>query len=95
MTARGISTRRRSLALFLITFSLLTLSLVFLLASPCGAVHDYKARGRWTTVKSDQWGTASAPGSGTHVALVRGNGDSSYVVHWHDEETNAFGTRQR
>src|SRR5258706_2415392 len=55
-------------------------------ALPAQALHPYKLGGRWTTVGSSIWG--GALGKGTHLALLRGNADSSWVLHFdaHDGE---------
>src|SRR2546426_7118548 len=50
------------------------------------SLHPYKLLGRWTTVSSSIWG--GAVGKGTHLALLRGNADTSWVLHFdaHDGE---------
>ena len=49
-------------------------------------VHPFKLRGRWTTIPSAAWGGAA--GKGTHLALVRGRADTSWVLHYDGHDGN-------
>src|SRR5258706_3949202 len=55
-------------------------------AATAQALHPFKLGGRWTTVSSSIWG--GVQGKGTHLALLRGTDDSSWVLNFdaHDGE---------
>ena len=52
-------------------------------------IHPYKLGGRWAIVNSTDWGGTG--GKGTHAVLLRGNADSSWVLHFDGK----FGNDQR
>src|SRR5438445_9594836 len=61
--------------------------LALLVAAPVAAqsIHPYKLRGRWATIPAGEWGTN---GKGTHLAVLRGNADSTWVLHYDGHDGN-------
>src|SRR5712691_5480410 len=49
------------------------------------SIHPNKLKGRWTTVSAADWG---AIGKGTHMALLRGNADTTWLMHWDAHDGN-------
>ena len=46
-------------------------------------------KGKWTTPDPNTWDSFDGTGKllnggSTHMALLRGKGDSTWIVHWHD-----------
>lgn len=69
------------------TLTVLGLAIALPLAFPASAqLHPYKLKGRWSRLADSEWG--GALGKGTHLALLRGNADSSWVLHWDGHDGN-------
>ena len=59
--------------------------LLLALTTPRAASSQPHVVGKWTRVNELEWsGTALAQHDGTHMALLRGNSDSTWVLHWDD-----------
>lgn len=70
-----------------VSVCLLSLLLTGLAVSPPSAqtIHPYRLKGRWATIPASEWGTN---GKGTHLAVLRGNADSAWVLHFDGHDGN-------
>src|SRR2546428_919743 len=74
-----------------------SLALMGLLAASLVPGHPEAAgehlKGKWTTPNPAKWDSFKtngklASGGSTHMVLLHGNGDSTWILHWHDNEYN-------
>jgi Domain of unknown function (DUF1929)/FlgD Ig-like domain/Kelch motif len=90
MRSQGDPRRCKSSGHLLVASSLLV---ALMGADGTRAIAQNSVTGKWDWVNASMWDSVSGTpaklvkGGGTHMALLRGNADTSWVLHWHLDST--------